>query len=834
VGTLWQDIRYGCRMLARSPGFTAIVVVILGIGIGTTTAMLSVIDAVMRRSCAPYEDPESLVCVYETDSFVHPVTRVTGRHMMNYTSPTTFKDWRQRSRVFDSLVGADQMDSLVLRADRPERTRALYVSEGFFPALGARPILGRTFTSEEEKLGGERVAMLSYTHWQHWFGGDPNVIGRTLTVDGQVCTVVGVLPVGFQWVLQRVACGLWMPMALHPEWEGGSRGSRGLLAIGRLKAGVDLAQAQAELDVIAGQLALEYPDPMRDRGINVVPINDRVRALALTMGKPQMLAIMFSVVASVLLIASLHVASLLIARSAAREREIAVRAALGAHRLRLMRQLLTESVLLAGLGGLSGAILTYWILGTLSALRGQSIPWHLGLGSERLIPWFLDIRMDARSLVYAGAVSLLTCVAFGLLPALGASKVHLNEMLSEGHVRSRGPRFCRLRAGLVVLDIAVAFVLLAGAGLMVNSFTRVLRTDLQVNMENVLVAEIDLYEAEDRYSQPEQRIAFSGRIMDGIRRLPGVQSVAVANGTPAWRGYNGGPFTLEGLPAGEDQVDARHTPVSVDYFRLLQIPLLKGRLFTEHDDEGSMPVAIVSESLARRFGPNRDPLGRRLHLTHGGSTPVTREIVGVVRDVKHVGDYPDAEVYVPHLQDGGLICPSVIVRTDKRTAGLATAIRREILALDREAPVSNVSTLQQLVLDSFSTEQTNALLLLSGFASVAVLLAGLGVYGTIAYAVSRRTHEIGVRMALGARCDDVIRTVLGEGLRLTGIGLVLGLAGAFAATRVIRSLLYDVSPTDPVTFLLVALLLASVALLASYVPARRASKVDPMVALRYE
>jgi len=753
--------------------------------------------------------------------------------MRNFTSLATFQDWRERSHVFTALVGAHQSDdSVVPHTGQTEKTRALYVSPEFFATLGTQPILGRTFTPEEEKPGGERVAILSYTHWQHWFGGDSNVVGKTLIVNEQVCTVVGVLPASFSWVFQRIACGLWMPMTLYPDQDT-NRDNRGLRAIGRLKPGVDLAQAQAEMDVIAAQLAQQYRDPMRDRGINVVPINDEVRRLARSLGKPRMLGIMLSIVAAVLLIASLHVASLLIARSAAREREIAVRAALGARRLRLARQLLTENVLLAGLGGLSGAMLTYWVLAALSALRGRAIPLYLH-GSDRMIPWFLDVRMDARSLGYVLIVSLLACVAFGLLPALGISKTHRNEALSAGHAVNRRPRFHGLRAGLVALDIAIAFVLLAGAGLMVNSFTRLLTVDLNVNTRNVLVAEIDLYDVEDRYSQSQQRIAFSRQIMEGIGRLPGVRSVAVANGTPAWAGVNGGPFTVEGLPAGEDQVKARITPVSMDYFRLLQIPLLKGRTFTEHDNEGAKPVAVVSESLAKCFGPNAEPLGKHLHLTDRGLNPVTWEIVGVVRDVRHLGEYPDAEVYVPDLQDGGLICPSVIVRTDGRTAGLAEIVRKEILAADPEAPVSRVSTLRDLVMDSFSKEQTNTMLLLVGFAGVAVLLAGVGVYGIIAYTVSQRTHEIGIRMALGAHQGDVVRTILRQALGFTALGLVVGLAGACAATRVVRSLLYDVRPIDPLTFVCVALLLAGVALLASYLPARRAARTDPMAALRCE
>jgi predicted permease len=816
--TLWQDVRYGFRMLARSPGFTALVVMILAVGIGATTAMLSIMDAVLFRTC-PYKDPDTLVCVYETDNGAKcPFTSFAG-----------FRDWQQQNHVFAPLVGADQWNGIVRTADRTERTRGHCVSPDFFSVLGVQPILGRTFLPEEYRRGAERVVVLSYDHWHHWFAGDPNVIGRTLLLEREVYTVVGVLPKSFRWTFQRVACGLWLPLSMDSTDR--NRNNRGLLTFGRLRPTVTIPQAQAEMDLIAQRLAQAYPETNATRGILVTPINEAYADFATTRGQSRTVVALVAVVLSVLLIACLHVASLLIARSAAREQEIVVRAALGAHRLRLMRQLFTESVLLAAISGLCGTVLAYWALGFLSSLRGQSLPWTLGPGMERLIPWFLDIRMDAGSLLYVTGVSLLTCVVFGLLPVLGVSKTRLNEALSAGRTPGQTPRFHSLRAGLVVLDIAIAFVLLIGAGLMLNSYARILQIDLQVNTRNVLTASIDLSYGEERYSRPQQRLAFSRRLMEGIGRLPGVQSVAVANGTPAWAGYNAGPFIVEGLPANADRVTIRFTPVSVDYFRLFQIPLLKGRPFTEYDDDTSTPVAIISESLAQRLWPNQDPLGR--HLTRTGSKPVTREIIGVVRDVKHLGDFPDEEVYAPDLQEGGLGYPDVMVRASRYTADLPAAIRREILAVDSEAMVSDVSWLEQEIADHFSTERLNTLLL-SAFAGVALLLAGLGVYGTTAYAVSRRTHEIGIRMALGARSPDVVRAVLRQGLTLTVIGLTLGLGGALAATRIIRSRLYEVSPTDPLTFVCVALLLAGVALLACYLPARRAARIDPMAALRYE
>jgi predicted permease len=833
MGTLGQDIRYGLRMLARSPGFTALVVVILALGIGATTAMVDVIDAVLLRPCT-YKDPESLVCLHETDTDVSP----QGQRAVKYiTGPTLadFQEWQERNHVFEHLVAATvQADARVPTVDGYEQTRPMSVSPGFFSVLGVKLILGRAFLPEEHHSGSDKVVILSYTHWRHWFAADPNVIGRTLVLDEQVYTVVGVLPRDFRWVFQsRVACGVWLPMLGAAEPTADPSGLQHV--IGRLKPGVRPAQAQAEMEVIAAQLGQDHPPNRHFAGISMVPMNEEVARITLGRSKPRVLFMMLGVAAAVLLIACLHIASLLITRSVERGREIVVRAALGAHRLRLIRQLLTESVLLAGLGGLASVVVAYWALGIVSAVRGRSIPWYLGDRTERLLPWFLDVRMGARSLLYIAGVSLLTCVAFGLLPALGVSKVRLNEVLSEGRGQSRAPWFHRLRAALVVLDVALAFVLLVGAGLMANSFTRILRTDLQVNTKNVLFAKVMLHSMDQYVESEAATIAFSRQILEAVAQLPGVQAVAVASGTPSAVDFWQKTIIKEGLAPDEDRAEVRFTEVSADYFRLLQIPLLKGRPFTEYDNEGAPPVAIISESLARQLWPNEDPLGRRLrYLTQDGSNPEPCEIVGVVRDVKHLGDFPDAEVYIPYAQFGGLPAPSVLVRADGCAPGQLHALRREIVRLDPDVPIRELSTLEQQVLDTFSTRQMNALLVLSGFALIALPLAGIGVYGTIAYTVSRRTHEIGIRMALGARSRDVVRAVLRQGLTLTAIGLVLGLGGALAATRVIRSRLYGVTPTDPLTFVCVGLLLAGVALLACYLPARRAARIDPMLALRYE
>ena len=775
----------------------------------------------MLQAC-PYKDPDRLVCVDETD--------LPERTARNFTSLAGFRDWRQQQQVFEPLVGALQWDGSVRTSERSEKTRAYFVSEGFFSTLGAEPLIGRTFFPEDYEVGAARVIVLSHDHWRRWFGADPNAVGQTIIFEDQVCTVVGILPEGFRWIFQGVACGLWMPLV--PERIGNwNRDFRGLRAIGRLKPGVSGERAQAQMNLIAERLARAYPEKLGDRGIKTIPMNEAYAWMATRSGEPRALAILLAVVVSVLLIACLHVASLLIARSGARDREIAVRSALGAHRLRLMRQLLTESLLLGLLGGLLGAVLAYWSLAILATVRGQSIPWYLGNHMDRLIPWFVDIRTGVRPLLYVTAISLLTCVAFGLLPAIGASRTNLNRSLSTARTSGHAPRFYGLRAALVVFDIAVSLVLLTGAGLMVKSYGRILRIDPRVNTKNILATSVELGRENARYAEPQQRHAFSRQLVERVGQLPGVECVALANGTPAWAGYSGDTFHVEGSPPDAEGIQIRHTPVSIEYFRVLEIPLLAGRYFTEHDNTASTPVALISESLARCLWPDESPLGK--HLTHGRSERITRQIVGIVRDVKHFGDFPDEEVYVPLLQTDGLRWPDVMVRTRPGAGHLATAVRREILGVDPEVIVSDVVLLERMIADLFFTERFSVLFL-GGFAILALLLASIGVYGTTAYTVARRTHEIGVRMALGAATGDVLRTVLCQGLKLMAIGIAIGLVGALAATRIIRSLLHDISPTDPLTFVCVSLLLTGAAMLACYLPARRAARIDPMQALRYE
>lgn len=831
MGVIWQDVKYGCRMLAKNPGFSVFVIIILAIGIGASTAMLSVVDAIMFRA-SPYEDSDRLVCLYETSHYVDEATNTPKTSLWMPTSAAGFHDWRTQSSVFERLVGADQWNGFVRTADRTEKSRGFLVSLEFFSTLRIKPILGRTFSPEEHRQGGGHVVVLSYDHWGRWFACDPNVVGKTLILEKEIYTVIGVLPQEFRWIFQPVACGLWMPMQTDAIVDT-NRNNRGLQIIGRLKSDVSMAQTQAEMDLIAERLARTYPETNNNRGIHVVPIDEAFRHYSGLFSKPQILIIVLAIIVFILLIACFHVSSLLIARSVTREKEIAVRAALGAHRLRLIRQLLTESVLLTLLGGGLGILFAYWGLSTLSVLRGQTIPWYIGSGSQRMIPWFIDIDIDGRSLLYVIGLSLLTCGAFGLLPALGISKTNLNRSLLAGCKSGRFPRFYALRSMLVVLDIAIAFVLLIGAGLMINSYIRILRIDPKVETENVFVATLEVLDGGERYPTPAKRFEFSRQLMDRLRRLPDVQSVAIANGSPAWTGYASNKFHVEGFPNSEEGVTLRCTPVSHDYFHLFRIPVLSGRPFAEYDNNASVPVAIINESLAQRLWPNQDPIGKR--LTHGRSEQVTREIVGVVRDVKHFGNFPDEDIYIPFLQTNGalMLYPDIMIRTEVRSAGLAVAIRREIMSVDPDILIREIALLDRQIANLFSTERLSTVLL-SILSVVALVLASIGIYGATAYVVSRRTHEIGIRMALGAESGDIMKSVLRQGFRLTLSGLIIGLLGAFVATRVIHSVLHDVSPTDPLTFVFMTIFLAGVAMMANYLPARRAAKIDPMEALRYE
>ena len=592
-------------------------------------------------------------------------------------------------------------------------------------------------------------------------------------------------------------------------------------------------QAQAEMNLIGERLAQTHPETLTDYRIQVVPINQDYARHAVSSARPRTLLILLGVVVAVLLIACIHVANLLVARSVAREQEIALRAALGAGRLRIMRQLFTESVLLAAGGSVIGLLLAYAGLDMLAALRNRAIPWYLGAAGEGAIPWFIQVRIDSRVLLYVLGLFLITCVLSGTLPAIGATRVNVSRWLSASGARTAGGRFERLRAGLVVADIATAFVLLAGAGLLINSYVRVLNVDRRCNPRNVLTTSIGF---DWRHApEPAQRLGIFQGALRHVHDLPGVQAVSAASYSPITGSYSTPPFHIEGQSIAGEGTGIAQTDVFPGYFSLLEIPLLQGRDFTEHDTRTSVPVVILNEAAARHFWPGEPAVGRHLtSVPRGDSAAVSYEVVGVVGNVWHARyASEEPEIYVPYLQTDYSSEVCLMVRTPSNPEALIAAVRKELSMLAEGAVISRVEPMEESIAGLFSTERLNALLL-GAFAAAALLLASIGIHGTVAYAVSWRTREIGIRMALGAQGVDILKTVLGQGLRLALAGVLIGLTGALALTRVIASLLYDVSPVDPATLACVAVLMVGVTLLASYLPARRAAKVDPMVALRYE
>jgi putative ABC transport system permease protein len=843
VGILWQDMRYGVRMLGRNPGFTAVVVVILALGIGATTTMLSVIDAVLLRP-PPYEDPERLVYLYSGETNSKP--RGGGE-----TSFPNFADWKRQSTVFEQVAGFVHAGFLFTTDTGRERVVGEAVSAEYFSALRVKPAFGRVFGPEEEQREAAPVVVVSHRFWQDRLGGDPNVLNRTVVLDQKAYTVIGVLSADFRDIDGRALC-VYVPLPVLLSVEDMSETARGgwrMLALARLKPGVTLAQARSEMDLIGRRLAQAYPDTNGGTTVSVVPLTEKY-AQKVGRSRPVLLAAQ-SIVAFILLLACLHVASLLLVRSAARETEMAVRAALGAWRLRLTRQLLTESLLLALLGGTLGLLVAHWSLGLISILRSWPESRHVAAQIQRLIPWFVEVRLDLRTLAYVTAVSLLTCAGFGILPALQASKTSLNRSLAAGRTLGQDLSRHAMRSALVVTDVALAFVLLSGAGLLVNSYAR-LNSALGYNPEKVLVAEVCLGEDQADELPPNQCLAFFEQLLRRLRSLPGVHSATAVDWTPAWGGGNFPRFRIEGYsPAVYRTQDNEGFPsllrrvICPDYFRVLQTPLLKGRLFTDADRAGAPAVILINEAMARRFWPQANPIGRHLwdvreHKTEKSGTELTEkeyEIVGVVGNVKHLGasdrrlDHP--EVYIPYGQTECYGAQNVLIRTSSNPRDMIKTVRSAVLTSGPNVTIDGLTLLEDDIAGYVSPERFR-MFSLGAFAVVALVLACTGVYGITAYAVSRRTHEIGIRMALGARRGDVLKTVLRQGLTLTIMGLTLGLAGALAATRVLCSLLYEVSPTDPLTFVCVAVLLAGVALLASYLPARRAAQTDPMVALRYE
>jgi putative ABC transport system permease protein len=808
--TLLQDVRYGFRMLLKSPGVTLAAVVSLALGIGANTAIFSVVNSILLRSL-PYAEPDNIVLLWGDSPS-------QGDHR-NQVSATDVDDWRRENRVFEEVSTFGDWSATFLGGGEPERVPGTQVGDGFFRVMRGTPLLGRTFLPEEQEDGKDNVIVLGHGLWQRRFGGDANIVGQAVSLGGKPYTVVGVMPESFRPLppsLNDPPGQFYRPVAEpHDEIE---RGARHLRAVGRLKPGVTLEQAQAEMSVIAARLERAHPEHNTDYGIHLVTLpEDTVGGLR------SALWALFGAVVFVLLIACANVGNLLLARSSARQREFAVRAALGAGRARIIRQLLTESVLLAIAGGAAGLLLALWGIGLVESL------------GSRVTPLLAGVRVDYGVLAFTGAVSVLAGVAFGLAPALHVSSPDLNETLKAGGRSGEGGgRGVRLRSALIVAEVALSLVLLAGAGLLIKSVVRLRAVDAGFNPSNLLTMNLAL--PSSRYRDGAAQAAFFDQLARRLESLPGVEAAAFTSVLPLSRNFDGRSLAVEDKPVPRGQ------EISVDlyvatpgYLRAMQTPLVDGRAFDERDTKEAPPVALVSETMARRLWPGQSPLGRRVKFPGSEKNQQPwRTVVGVVRDVKQYGlDREDVmQMYLPEAQFPTSFM-AMVVRTKSDPAASLGAVRREVSAADKELAVFSVATMEQLLSDSVALRRFS-MLLLGVFAALAVALAGVGIYGVVSYSVAQRTREIGVRVALGARPRDVLRLVLGRGLGLAAAGIALGLAGGMALTRVISSLLFGVGARDPVTFATTAALLAAVALLACLAPARRATKVDPMVALRYE
>jgi putative ABC transport system permease protein len=807
LGDLSQDLRYGARVLWKSPTFTLVAVVALALGIGANSAIFSVVNAVLLRPL-PYAEPERLVMVWEENA--------KAGYPRDTPSAGNFIDWREQSQVFEGMAALAEQSFNLTGAGEPERIAGQRVSAGLFPLLGVEPQSGRALLPEEDQPGRDRVVVLSHGLWQRRFGSDPSLVGRSISLNGESYAVAGVMPPGFQFPDRETQ--LWVPIAFSSE-EAANRGRHYLSVVARMKHGVTLRQAQGEMDAIAARLREQHPDENRDLGATVTTLHEHVAGEI----KPALL-VLLGAVGFVLLVACANVANLLLARAAARQKEIAVRVALGASRLRLVRQFLTESVLLGALGGGAGLLLSVWGVGLLKTF----IPEDISQAAQ--------VSVDARVLGFTAAVSLLTGLVFGLAPAAQASRFNLNETLKEGGRDSAaGARGNRLRNLLVVTEVALALVLLVGAGLLVNSFLRLRGVDPGFRTDNLL--KMTVLPAEQKYPDRARRAVFYTELLNRVKTLPGVQSAAVTTSLPLTATGDSQGFSVEGRPdpPGERRPAVVTRVVSPDYFATLGIPVLRGRGFDDQQDRaGVAPSILINEAMARRYWPGEDPLGKRITMGTPESGP-WMPVVGVVRDVRQfeLESEPKPQVYLSYLQAGIFRPKQLVVRTSVEPRGLAASVRGAVWSVDKDQPVSDISTMEEVVSESLA-RQRFSVLLLGVFAGLALLLAAVGIYGVMSYTVEQRRHEIGIRMALGAQAGDVLRLAVGQGLKLVLWGVLLGLCAALALTRLMSSLLYGVSATDPATFAAISLLLVCAGLLASYIPARRATKVDPLTALRYE
>jgi putative ABC transport system permease protein len=818
--TIWQDLRFGARMLLKKPGFTLIAVITLALGIGANTAIFSVVNAVLLRPL-PYPAPEQLVVVQEMD--VARGAADIGASMPDY------REWEKRNRSFSHIAAYSTNSYNISGTDEPERAAGAAVTTGFFPLLGINPAQGRGFVSEEGFYGKHHAVVLSDALWRRRFGNGTTLSGQTIRLNGESFTVVGVMPSGFGFPNNNVL--LWTPLALRDDDSLNTRGNYWLSVIARLNQGVTKEQAQNDLSNIFRQLEQEKLQSgfgARVEGLAEATVGDTRR----------MLFVLLGAVGCVLLIACVNVANLLLARASVRAAEIAVRATLGANRGRLVRQLLTESLLMGLLGAAGGLLLANWGVDALIRLEPD-------------LPRLDTVQVDGRVLAFTAALALVTSLLFGLLPALRSASADLSLMIKGGG--RGGTRDHRLLGSLVVAEIAVALILLAGAGLMINSLLRLQRVEPGYETKNILTMQLALPAARYPDSRPEQAVDFYRQLVERVKALPGVQNAGVATAIPLAGGGWGKLFTREDQPppkSPEEIPVLQYRKISAGYFETLSIRLAEGRYLSERDTATGLPVAVVNETAARRFWPEGSPIGKVFKLgppeemVPAGILPpnyrfIRWTVVGVVKDIKHygLGSTGGPEIYTLQQQginnDGATLTMYLAVRAANDPTALTAAIRRQVSGLDREQPIADIATMEERRAESLQRTRFNTLLL-SIFAAVALLLAVIGIYGVMSYSVAERTREIGIRVALGAQRGDVLGLVVKQGMGLVSLGSLIGLGGAIGVTRLMSGMLYGVEATDPLTFAAVAGLLIGIALLACYLPARRAAKVDPMNALRYE
>jgi putative ABC transport system permease protein len=807
--TFLHDIRYGFRMLLKHKGFAAVAIIALALGIGANTAIFSLVNGVLLRPL-PFPDSERIICIQGKNL----AAGITDSNI----SFVDFTDWSQQTDLFASSAaywtgtanfGADEAE--------PERVPRAGVTTGFFSVLGVHPVLGRTFVPEDDKGWPQTVAIISHGLWKRRFGSDPAIVGKQVQMSSWPLTIIGVMPAGFEYPEQTQ---VWVPSAVNLRDE--PRDNRVWSAIARLNNGIDLKQAQTRLSAINAQLAKQFNETNKGWDVFISTLQERlVREV-----KPSLLALL-GAVGLVLLIACANVANLLLARSAARQKEIAIRAAMGASRTRVLRQMLTESILLSVIGGAAGLTLSIWLTDLLMSILPEGAP-RLG-----------QIGIDYRVLTFAFGVSAITGILFGIVPALQASKLDVTSALKEGGRSGEGHRRTNARSLLLIGEVALSLMLLVGAGLLIKSFLRLQEVRAGFNAHNVLIANLALQGP--KYKDDQSCVEFFRQLVERLEVVPSVQAAGGSVNLPLDpSGYAiGRGFIPEGRPPTVDEAkDAMFSTITGDYFRALQIPLLSGRTFESRDNADGPKVVIINETTAKRyFGSPTAAIGKRLSVWSAfrgrrSDEKFMREIVGVVGDTKtgSLTDESGAQIYVPHAQDSQWNFMGLVIRTNGDPAAFATTLRREVQALDKDQPIYNVRTMDDVVANSLGTRRVS-MQLFAVFGIAALLLAAIGIYGVMAYSVAQRTQEIGIRMALGAQRSDVLRLVVRQGMTLAAIGVVAGLIGAFGLTRVMASLLFNVRSDDPTTYLAISLLLIVVAFLACYLPARRAAKLNPVIAL---